>query len=731
LHSFISIGLPVRPGIALLVLASAFSQTQNSQPAPAQESADQPLLRVTVNLVQVDAVVTDSKGNQITDLTANDFLLLQDGKPQKITHFSYISTAAATPAPIAPPRVTPVKGAPAPPPVKLRPDQIRRTVAMVVDDLGLSFESMAQIRSALKKFVDQQMQPGDLVAIIRTGAGMGALQQFTSDKNQLYAAIERVKYNPLGRGGVGAFAPVGGEAGGGDGTNSFRDEYFTRGTIGALNFVIAGLKEMPGRKAVVLLSDSIRLFNEQGLNDIILESMRQLTDAANRASVVIYGIDARGLPTLSLTAEDNPKGRMALTGPGLARIQQQRREEYFRSQDGLNYLAQETGGLFLHDTNDIAGGMRKVLDDQKGYYLIGYTPDDATFQQLKDKKRQYHKLSVKLKEPGLSIRSRTGFFGIPDRNAKPVYKTREEQLFAALGSPFGGGAVHLRLTALFANNPKEGSFVQSLLHIEGRDLTFIDEPDDWHKAVIDILLVTFGDNGVEMDQSSKTYTVRLHGAMYRNALEHGFVYSVNHPVKKPGAYQLRTAVRDAATEKIGSASQFIEVPDLSKGHLTLSGLVVRASRPATPAVPPSQQATPEQSKPEQAKPAPALSEQAQKEETEIESLGNPAVRIFRPGRRLDYALQILNSQEDSATKRPQLETQLLLFHDGKQIYAGKPKPLDPQQSPDIKSVVTAGQLQLGSKMEPGEYAMQIVVTDKLAKDKYRTVAQSIDFEVVK
>ena len=717
----------IKPGVALLVLASAFSQTQNSQLAPAQESADMPLLRVTVNLVQVDAVVTDSKGNQITNLTANDFLLLQDGKPQKITHFSYISTAAPTPAPAAPARVTPVKGAPAPPPMKLRPDQIRRTVAMVVDDLGLSFESMAQIRSALKKFVDQQMQPGDLVAIIRTGAGMGALQQFTSDKHQLYAAIDRVKYNPMGRGGAGAFAPVGSESGGE--MNGFRDEYFTRGTIGALNFVIAGLKEMPGRKAVVLLSDSIRLFNEQGLNDIILEQMRQLTDAANRASVVIYGIDARGLPTLSLTAEDNPKGRKMLTGPGLARIQQERHTEYFRSQDGLNYLAQETGGLFLHDTNDIASGMRKVLDDQRGYYLLGYTPDDATFQQLKDKKRQYHKLSVKLKKPGLSIRSRTGFFGVPDQNSKPVYRTREEQLFAALGSPFGGGAVHLRLTALFAENPKEGSFVQSMLHIEGHDLTFTDEPDDWHKAVIDILLVTFSDSGVEMDQSSQTYTVRLRGAAYRNALEHGFTYTVNHPVKKPGAYQLRTAVRDAATEKIGSASQFIEVPDLSKGHLTLSGLVLRASRPAAPA--PPQPAAPDQSKPEQAQPVPALSEQAQKEETEIESLGSPAVRIFRPGRRVDYALQILNSQEDAATKRPQLETQLLLFHDGKQIYAGKPKPLEPQQLPDMKSVVTAGQLQLGSKMEPGEYAMQIVVTDKLAKEKFRTVAQSIDFEVVK
>src|SRR5207302_7509071 len=86
--------------------------------------------------------------------------------------------------------------------------QVRRTIAVVVDDLGLSFESAYYVRRALKKFVDEQIQTGDLVAIIRTGAGIGALQQFTSDKRMLYAAVERIKWNPLGRGGVGAFAPI-------------------------------------------------------------------------------------------------------------------------------------------------------------------------------------------------------------------------------------------------------------------------------------------------------------------------------------------------------------------------------------------------------------------------------------------------------------------------------------------------------------------------------------------
>jgi hypothetical protein len=190
---------------------------------------------------------------------------------------------------------------------------------------------------------------------------------------------------------------------------------------------------------------------------------------------------------------------------------------------------------------------------------------------------------------------------------------------------------------------------------------------------------------------------------------------VNHPVKKPGAYQLRAAVRDSTSQKIGSATQFIEVPDISKGRLTLSGIVMRASKPPTP-TPPAET--------DEAK-------LARQRESDIESEGAPALRMFHPGKRVEYAVQILNAQEDPATKRAHLESQLFLFRDGQQVYAGKPTPFQPEKAADGRSFLSAGQLQLGSKMELGEYAMQIVVTDKLAKEKYRTVAQSIDFEIVK
>jgi VWFA-related protein len=152
----------VGPLVSAFACATIFAQCPAAS-AP-QEPSPNTIIRVDVNLVQIDAVVTDSHGKPVADLKAGDFQILQDGKAQNIRNFAYISTGA-------------VAGAPAPtPPTALKPSQVRRAIALVVDDLGLSFESVARVRNSLRKFVGQQMRPGDLVAIIRTGAGMGALQ---------------------------------------------------------------------------------------------------------------------------------------------------------------------------------------------------------------------------------------------------------------------------------------------------------------------------------------------------------------------------------------------------------------------------------------------------------------------------------------------------------------------------------------------------------------------------
>ncbi|MDQ6651210.1 MAG: VWA domain-containing protein, partial [Acidobacteriota bacterium] len=284
-------------------------QTEPQRPIhPGEED----VVKITTNLVQIDPVITDKDGKQVTDLRPDEVQILEDGKPQKITNFSYISLDSAG-APGSAETAKPIdKNAPPVPPVHLRPEQVRRTMALVVDDLGLSFESAYYVRNALKKFVDQQMQSDDLVAIIRTGGGIGALQQFTSDKRQLYAAIEKVKWNPTGCGGVGAFSPMGSEPPRSDSGSTqdkanadastadldqFREDLFAVGTLGAVNYIVRGLRELPGRKSVVLISDGFKIFSKSDSsgNQRILTALRHLTDLANRASVVIYTMDARGL----------------------------------------------------------------------------------------------------------------------------------------------------------------------------------------------------------------------------------------------------------------------------------------------------------------------------------------------------------------------------------------------------------------------------------------------------
>ncbi len=669
--------------------------------AAAAVRAQEPVIRISVTLVQVDAVVIDGRGRPVTDLRAEDFELLQDGRPQKITSFSYVPVAA--PAVAIQPKPAILDAPPGPPPV-LRPEQVRRTIAIVIDDLGLSFESIGFARDALKKFINERVQPGDLVAIVRSGSGMGSLQGFTTDRRLLQSAVERVQWNPMGRGEVSPFRPLGPAEGAGeeaeteepeeaDQIDELRREIFSVGTLGALDWVIRGLRDLPGRKSVVLVSDGLRIHDQQGYSDRVLSSMERLVDLANRASVVVYTLDARGLPTLGMTAADRAPG---FRGDRLSEQLRGRRNEYFDSQDGLQYLAEQTGGLFFRDSNDLAGSLGRVLEDQQGYYLLGYSPSEATFN------RAWHKIEVKVKRPGLRVRSRNGFYGVVDEQARSVPRTRNEQLLAALDSPFASGGVRLRLTSLFGNKARIGSYVHSLLHINGGDLTFVPDTEDWKKAVVDILVVNFGESGASIGESDRTYTIRMRGASLEKARANGFIYSIHHPIRKPGAYQLRTAVRDAASGRVGSATQFIEAPDVAKGRFAVSGIFLQTSAPQT--------------------------ETGEGPAYQTSPRGNPAVRTFHPGQQMLYVYQVLNPRLARDSRRPVVETQTRVFHNGRAVFASPPQPLDAPTQGDLTRLVAGGHLKLGNSMKPGEYVLQVLVTDRTSR-KPRQITQWIDFQV--
>jgi VWFA-related protein len=702
----------------------------NTPPPAARQRptpGDDDVVRISTNLVQVDAVVTDKSGKPITDLRPEEIRIFEDGRPQAVTNFSYVIADSSNPN--KPPGLAVVadKAAPPVPSLTLRPEQVRRTMALVVDDLGLSFQSTYYVRRALKKFVDEQMQPGDLVAIIRTSGGIGALQQFTSDKRHLYAAIDRVKWYSGGRSGITPFAPIENNSGqseeaqaANEELNQFREDMFAVGTLGAVSYVVRGLRELPGRKSILLISDGFTIYSrsDSTRNYRALESLRRLIDQAGRASVVIYTMNAAGLQTLMLTAADNT-GMM--TPEQLEQQMTNRRTTAFDSQEGLSYLAQETGGIAIRNSNDLSGGIRRVIEDQKGYYLIGYRPEEATFD-LRTGRRTFHKLSLKVLRPGkFNVRMRHGFYGVSDEEARATPTTAREQIHAALFSPFGSAGVHVRLTALFGNYPQLGSLARAMLHVNAGDLTFTDEADGWHKASFDVVAVTFGDNGNIVDQTSRTHGLRVRGASYQSIMKDGFVYFITVPLKKPGAYQLRAALRDHGSERVGSASQFIEVPDVKKNRLGLSGIVLAATDSG---------ANKRQSTVATGADAAAASPQGDGEDI-VDSTNSAAVRRFHSGSVMSYAAVIYNAKPDKISGLPQLQIQVRIFRDGQPVFTGKQQSFKLGNPPDLKRLGVSSALQLGAEMTPGEYVFQVIVTDLLADQKHRVASQWIDFEMVK
>ena len=716
--------------IIFILLGSSAIFAQNKQPTPTPKpSADDDVVKISTALIQVDVTVTDKNGKIVTDLKPEDFEIYENGEKQSISNFSFISSSSQSNQP--PPKPNPNDKLAIPiPPTQIKPEQVKRTIALVVDDLTLSFESTYYVQRALKKFVNEQMQDGDLVAIIRTGGGIGALQQFSSDKRQLFAAIEKVRWNPIGNGKIGAFSPIEAspleqaQANGADisdeqlkaekdfiqGANDFREDIFATGTLGAINFIIRGMKDLPGRKSIMLLSDGFQLFssNSDGFRDStrVLQALRQLVDLANRSSVVVYTMDARGLQTTGLTVADDTG---SLSADAVEQRLTDRRNELFDTQEGLVYLARQTGGFPIINNNDLSGGIRKILDDQS-YYLIGYQPDAETFDP---KIRRFNKLVVKVKRKDTKVRYRSGFFGIADEQIKkPTNRTPYQQISEALTSPFAVNDISLRLNTLFGNDAKNGSFVRSVLHVNTKDLKFTDEPDGRKKVVFDVLAIGFGDNGNPTDQISKTYTLTISAEKYQKFVNEGFIYYFAFPIKKPGAYQMRVAIRDHASEKVGSANQFIEIPNLKKKRLTLSGIVLN-------------NLTYEQwNKLEQTTQATT----AVDDDTQNSPMADTALRSFKRGTVLRFGFEIYNAKAGSG-QNPQLQTQTRVFRDGKLLFEGKPQPVNVSGQNNSQIGYGTGAINLGSEMQTGDYILQIVVTDNLAKDKYKITTQFVQFEL--
>ncbi|HET6972919.1 MAG TPA: VWA domain-containing protein [Pyrinomonadaceae bacterium] len=697
--------------LSFCVLLPALAQTKPTAPQQPQKPADDQdeVVKITTNLVQVDAVVTKD-GKLVTDLTADDFEIYEDGKKQAITSFAYISNVPG--AALTATKEKPGNGPQ--PPRPINPNDPHRTIAFVVDDLGISAESMSQVRKQLRKFVDEQLQPNDLVAIIRTGGEMGALQQFTNDKRLLSRAADQLRWNMCNRVGITALPVLGSPS-----SQGLCGRYSMISTINALRFIIDAMGYLPGRKSMVFMSDHLPVEDQDDLeflrdirsggNDGVKDNankaaaarasdeaadsdlgfndartyyaaLRKIAEKAIRSSVVIYSVDTQGLLTTSLSAADRFYG----DGPQFKDVLRQRNFLIWNRREGSDLIAKQTGGFQIRNSNSFE--LDRIVQDQSGYYLLGYRPTEETFN------RKFHHIKAKVKRSGMSLRTRLGFYGVSEDESSKTRLTRRDVTNLALASPFAAQDVEIHLASFFFNDKTYGSLIRSFLYITASDLEFT-TVNGRHQASVEVHGVVFGDNGAIVEQLRRGLTISLPENEYVAALKDGLGFNVDIPVKRSGAFQLRVAIRDRETQKIGSSGEFVTVPDLKNKKPAVSGIVLGGGS---------------------------------RGRSEQEALVNTVARRFDLNTDLDFVYAIYNALQFA---KPVMETKL--FRDGKVVYSAPEVPIQTAGQPDPERMLVNGKVPLSRDLEPGFYYLQVVITDKDAKSKALPLVQWIDFEVVK
>ena len=680
--------------------------------AYAQE--EKPVFRADLAMVQVDVVVTDQKGQLVAGLDCEDFEIFEDDRRQPVAQCAFVPLQgpALESLPAAPSAVPPTTVGP---PARIDKSAVQRVMVLVVDDLNLDLQSVEAIRTGLKSFVADEMQPGDLVSLVRTGSGRGALQQFTSDKRILMAAIDRVRFNI--RSEVDAFEPVHAvpvltrNPQGMAKIEQLRVEVLSAGTIAAFRLVLRGLEDLPGRKSVVFFSKGWALRDRDGLT-AFGRAIPDLVDLANRASAVIYAVDVLGVFTGQLTAGDDmndPNINNRLLGEprypegSLMNLTVRPRAAPRPGLDGLSALSDPTGGLLLQGGNDLSQQLKRIVDDQRGYYLVGYVPRPSAFERVKGSPA-FHKITVKVRRKGLTVRSRSGFHGAPDA-AIGTMSGHAPTLGSAVLSPFQANGIRLKLSSVFTHDKTKGDSVQALLRVDASDVTFEQGEDGLLKSRLALLIATFDVDGQVVDQINQLAQLDRTPEEHARDLRRGMSYRAAVSVKRPGAYQLRVAVKDALTGHMGSAYEFVEVPDVAGRRLSLSGILMIDGGSA---------------------PHAAASDRtgAVSESGAFSGL----TRVFSSDRSIAYGLTIYNAHvgRDGAA---QLTTQARLFHEGREVIAFPPASVDSRGQPDPKALFAGGTLVLPRQWEPGDYVLQVSVTDKLAAAGRQTTSQVTEFEL--
>jgi VWFA-related protein len=524
--------------------------------------------RATSELVLVNVTVRDKNGNFVSNLKPSDFTLLEDGKPQKIVSFDIENTDIVPTTNVA--QVKLLKNMPTKPSASAAPQnevasalgafKDRRMIILFFDLSSMQPEDVDNAAAAALNYLDKQMAPADLVAVVSLGDDLTVNQDFTSDKTLLRNAIRSFN-SGAGQGfEEGSTGTTEGTADTGGSFTADDTEYNIFNTdrrLEALRSIAAALSHVEQKKSLIYISSGMERTGVENQSEL-----RAAVNAAVRANLSIYTMDIRGLQALVPGGEAQSaslRGVSAYSGASTMNAL----NSNFTSQETLVTLAGDTGGRAYLDSNDFSKVFTGVQQDTSTYYMLGYHSTNLA------RDGRYRRITVRLNQPGLKMEYRRGYYAPADFKHS-TNEDRERQLDEELASELPATDLPLYLSAGYFRIGNDRFFVPISLVVPGSEIPFVSN-NNRDKATLDII-------GVALDSSKRPVgdmrdTVKLAVNTSAEVKQKNVQYDSGF-ILPSGKYHLKFVVRENETGRMGSFETDLTVPDLKTEPLKMSSVVL-------------------------------------------------------------------------------------------------------------------------------------------------------------
>lgn len=548
-----------------LLLTGCAAHAQTQAPAAANSGYT---LKVQSDLVLTDVVVRDAKGQPVHGLKRGDFTILENGKPQQISAFDAQNVDQALRLPgtetvsgrAAEPAATALGASAAQQAAALRN---HRLIVLFVDLTSLQPDDLDRVQQAARDYINKSMQAADLVSVVSLGGTLSLDQDFTADKQLLLRAVDSYS------GGTGAgFTP-----GATSTTNQVEDttaytadesEYNDLNTDREL-FAIAAIAKALGpinqKKSLLYFSGGLQ---RDGIENEA--SLRATVNAAVRANLSIYSVDARGLQAISPLGDATTgslRGNAAYTGGAL----QNNLDANFNTQETLATLSSDTGGKAFFDNNDFAPAFEQVQNDTASYYVLGFRSTNLA------RDGKYRRLEVRVDRPGVKVSYRHGYYAPADfRHSNG--EQREQDLEAELNSDLPATDLSVYLEPFFFRDATGRYNMPVVLLVPGSQIPFT-KGGDREKASLDVVGNIKDAKGHVLQQVRDT--VKLAVNQSEEVARKNIEYTTGFTLPS-GVYHLKFVVRENETGKIGSFETDVRVPDLAHAPLKMSSVILAAQR---------------------------------------------------------------------------------------------------------------------------------------------------------